>query len=215
VARELHDDLSQQIAAVSIGISNLKRKMPPHSEAVAQAERVRQKLVQLAESTRRLSHELHPAVLQHSGLAAALRNYCAEFAALTSHHIAFRSEGAFDLLPPGVALCVYRVAQEALQNSIKHAKVDAAEVNLKNENGVLSLVVSDCGVGMDPNAASGLGLVSIKERTRLVNGTVEVKSRPGEGVTLTLKVPVPSEVAHALVAASGAGDSANIPIDTL
>ena len=191
LARELHDDISQQIAALSIGFSNLKRKMIPQPDAQSQGERIQQKLVHLAESTRRLSHELHPAVLQHSGLAAALRTYCSEFAALTSHRIAFRVEGPCDLLPPGPALSVYRVAQEALQNSIKHSRVDEAEVVLTSADGVVCLVVADRGVGMDPDAMGGLGLVSIKERTRLVGGTVEVKSRPGEGVTVILKVPIP------------------------
>jgi len=191
LARELHDDVSQQIAALSIGVSNLKRKMAAQPDALAQSERIQQKLVQLAESTRRLSHELHPAVLQYSGLAAALRNYCAEFAALTSHRIVFRAEGSFDLLPVSTALSVYRVAQEALQNSIKHARADEAEVILTSANGAVTLVVSDRGVGMDSGAVAGLGLVSIKERTRLVNGTVEVKSRPGEGVTVTMRVPIP------------------------
>ena len=138
---------------------------------------------------RRLSHELHPAVLQHSGLGEALRNYCAEFSALTSHRIAIRIDGLFESVPPDVALCVYRVAQEALQNSIKHAGVNEVVVVLTSLNGLISLIVSDRGVGMAPGTTGGLGLVSIKERTRLVNGMVEVTGRPGEGVTLTLKVP--------------------------
>ena len=193
LARELHDDISQQIAALIIGMGNLKRKMTPQPEALEQSSRIQQKLAHLADSTRRLSRELHPAVLQHCGLAAALETYCGEFAALTSHRITFHAEGPCDLLPPGVALSVYRVAQEALQNSIKHSRVSEAEVRLTSGSGVVSLEVSDHGVGMDAESAGGLGLVSIKERTRLVNGSVEVKSQPGEGVTVTMKVPIPEE----------------------
>jgi signal transduction histidine kinase len=92
-----------------------------------------------------------------------------------------------------MALCVYRVAQEALQNSIKHSRVGEAEVVLTCDANTIRLVVSDRGAGMDASAMGGLGLVSIKERTRLVNGAVTVHSRPGEGVTVTLTVPAPPE----------------------
>jgi PAS domain S-box-containing protein len=191
LARDLHDDLSQQLAAVSIAMSNLKKRLPPDSvEGLEQGNRIQKKLVNLAGSMRRLSHELHPAVLEHSGLAAALREYCSEYSALTSHRIPIRVEGVVDAVPPEVSLCVYRVAQEALQNSIKHSGVDEAEVVLTQSGDTLTLVVSDRGAGMSEDAARGLGLVSIRERTRLVNGTVEVRATPGEGVTLTLQVPI-------------------------
>jgi len=191
IARELHDNFSQQIAVVSIATSNLKMRLPAElEEAVAQSGRIQQTLTSLGEGVRRLSHELHPAVLQYSGLEAALGNYCAEFAALTAHRIAFSTEGVFDDVSPEVSLCVYRVAQEALQNSIKHARVDEAEVALKREGDALCLTASDRGVGMDASAAGGLGLVSIRERTRLVNGRLEIKSCPGAGVTIALTVPL-------------------------
>ncbi len=191
IARELHDNFSQQIAVLSIATSNLKLRLPPElGEAVAQSGRIQQTLASLAEGVRRLSHELHPAVLQYSGLTAALGNYCAEFAALSAHRITFRAEGDCDDAPPEIALCIFRVAQEALQNSIKHARVDEAEVLLKRDGDALRLTVSDCGAGMDPDAAAGLGLVSIRERTRLVSGILEIKTQPGEGVTITLTVPL-------------------------
>jgi len=190
IARELHDDLSQQIAALSIGMSNLKRKIPQQPEAVAQSERIQQKLVQLAESTRRLSHELHPAVLEHSGLAAALREYCSELTALTGVRVGLETEGCLDGLESAVSLCVFRVVQEALQNVVRHAKEDEARVELRRSDGMLRLRVSDRGAGIDARRGSGLGLVSIKERTQLVNGTVEIQSEPNHGTTLTVTVPV-------------------------
>jgi len=189
LALELHDDLSQQVAALSLGLSNLTRKMGP--ESVAQSARLHEKLVQLAESMRHLSHELHPAALEHSGLKAALRNYCREFAELTSHRIKFHAAGDCDDLPPLAALCVYRIAQEALQNSIRHAQSEEAEIALTREHDAVCLVVSDHGAGMRPDALPGLGLVSIKERARLLNGIVEVESKPGEGFTVKLRVPMP------------------------
>lgn len=194
LARELHDDISQQVAALSMAISHLRRKLQGNAEALGESLRIQGKLVQLAESMRRLSHELHPSVLQHSGLAPALQNYCAELSSLTSHRISFRCNGACDVLSPEAALCLYRIAQEALQNSIKHSGVNEAEVILEQNGeqtcGEIRLTVSDRGIGMDPAATGGLGLVSMKERVRLVKGAIEVKSRPGEGVTMTARVPI-------------------------
>jgi signal transduction histidine kinase len=193
VARELHDDLSQQIAALSIGMSNLKRQLPQQQvDARGQSERLQQKLVQVAESIRRISHELHPAALQHSGLAAALRAYCAEFALLTGVQVSPRIDGLFDSVPSSAALCVYRITQEALQNVSKHAKVGSAAVELSRSTGVMSLTVSDTGVGIDParaEGAGGLGLVSIRERAGLAGGSLEIRSKPNQGTTVTLRIP--------------------------
>ena len=194
LARELHDDLSQQIAALSIGVSNLKRQIPPeHEEAREQSARIQQKLVQVAESIRRVSHELHPAVLEHSGLGAALRDYCSEFGLLTNIRVTCKTEGAFEGVPPAVALCVYRITQEALQNVAKHARVGEAGVELTRTEGLLCLTVSDRGAGMQANRAgmpASLGLVSIKERTRLVKGAFSIQSRTNEGTVLGVRIPL-------------------------
>jgi len=193
IARELHDDLSQQIAALSIAMGNLKRRLPEeHADARAQGDRIHQNLVGVAETVRRISHELHPAILQNCGLAAALQSYCAEFAALTGVHISLTIDGQFDGVPSAAALCTYRIAQEALRNVAKHAQVTTAAVGIRRSGGRLSLTVSDAGVGMEPGraeAADGLGLVSIRERTRLVGGSVEIASKPNRGTTVTLSIP--------------------------
>jgi len=190
LARELHDDLSQRVAIAGIAMSNLKNGIPKESEeALEQCDRVRQMLVQLGEGIRLLSHQLHPSVLRHSGLTAALRSYCAECSNLAALKVAFQADGPCDDIAPAVALCVYRATQEALQNVIKHAGVDEAEVALACDEGVLRLVVSDRGAGMSDKTPTGLGLISIAERARLVGGTVELQSQPGHGVTLTLTVP--------------------------
>lgn len=194
LARELHDDVSQQIAALSIGVSNLKRQISPEQyEAREQSARIQQKLVHVAESIRRLSHELHPAVLEHSGLGAALRDYCSEFGLLTDIRVTCKTQGSFENVPLAVALCVYRITQEALQNVAKHARVGEAEVELTRTDGLLCLTVSDCGAGMQANRSgmsAGLGLVSIKERTRLVKGTFKIQSRPNQGTMLGVRIPL-------------------------
>ncbi|MGB9455066.1 MAG: sensor histidine kinase [Bryobacteraceae bacterium] len=192
LARELHDDLSQQIAALSIAMGNLKQHIPQEqADARAQGDRIHQKLVLVSETVRRISHELHPAILQYSGLPAALKSYCHEFEALTGMRVPLTIEGEFEGVPSGAALCIYRITQEALRNVAKHAKVATAAVELRHSDGVLSLIVSDTGVGIEPGraeAADGLGLVSIQERTRLVGGTVEIKSKPNQGTTITVRI---------------------------
>lgn len=188
IARELHDDFSQQIAVLSIGASNLKQLLRGEkNEAGEQVMRLQHNLSRLAASARHLSHQLHPAVLEHAGLAAALRAYCAEFTSLGGVHVTFSAEGAFDDMPPAAALCIYRVTQEALQNVAKHAATSEAEVLLTRLNSLVTLIVSDHGAGCSVDrigAARGLGLVSMKERVRLVNGTFEFVSEPHRGTTV-------------------------------
>src|SRR5439155_21490877 len=194
LARELHDDLNQQIAAVSIAMGILKRQIPAgQAEARGQVDRIHQKLMQLAESVRRMSHELHPAILEYQGLPAALRSCCDEFGVLTGIRVSFQTDGSFDEVPSSTALCLYRITQEALQNIAKHAQAATAEVGLDRSEKLLRLTVSDSGVGMDPDSAEsnpGLGLISIKERARLAGGTVEIRSEPNHGASLTVQVPV-------------------------
>ena len=193
IARELHDDLSQQIAALSIATSNLKADIPEEQAAArAQSDRLQQKMAGLAEGIRRISHELHPAVLEHAGLDAALRGYCAEFASLTGIRVALEAEGSFEGLPSTASLCIYRIVQEALQNVAKHAHVEDASVQLRRSSGMVSLAISDCGVGMllgRTRTAPGLGLVSIKERTRLIHGAVDIQSAPNRGTTIIVTIP--------------------------
>ena len=194
LARELHDDVGQQIAALSIAAGNLKKQIgPEHTEAQDHSQRIQQKLIHLAETVRRLSHNLRPAMFEYAGLGAVLQSYCTEFSTLTGMDVKFSAEGSFEHLPTATALCLFRIAQEALQNVVKHAQVRRAQVAVVISAELVCLTVSDEGVGIDPHIAStsqGLGLVNIKERTRLVNGTMNVESRPGHGTILTITVPI-------------------------
>ena len=193
LSRELHDDLSQQIAALSIGMGNLKRKLPENqSESRKQSDHLQQKLVDLSEAVRRISHELHPAVLQHSGLTAALSAYCDEFEALMRIRVQLKTQGSFEELPSTLALTIYRIVQEALRNVARHARVDAAEIELVDSGEQLRLTIADRGAGIPAGKLSrpgGLGLVSIRERTRLVNGAMQIQTSPDQGTTLTIVLP--------------------------
>jgi signal transduction histidine kinase len=191
IARELHDDYGQQIAALSIGMSNLKRQLPPElSDARVNGDHIQKGLVEISESIRRLSHELHPAALEYSGLGAALRGYCSEFAVLTGIRVACQTHGSFEGVPDPVSLAVYRITQEALQNVAKHAGVSEADVDLARGDGMLELTVSDKGAGVAARRTGpGLGLVSIRERTHLVNGAYDLDSQINRGTTLRVRIP--------------------------
>ena len=129
-------------------------------------------------------------------LAAAIQAYCSEFGTLTGIRVRFVTSDSFGGVSKEAAVCLYRITQEAIQNVVKHAGVHEAVVTLDRANGALLLTIADKGVGMPPESRenpAGLGLISIKERTRLVNGTMELQSVQNEGTTLRIRVPEPVE----------------------
>ena len=196
IARDLHDDLSQQLAGVGIMLSGLRRRIgklgaePGIEQAVAA---IQDRTASLARSVRNLSHELHPSVLQHAGLVATLRSHCAS---VEDHHrvtVKFSGDGHLDSLSPEVSLCLFRVVQEALTNAARHARARTIRVQLMSNNEDVELTVIDDGIGFDAgerSTGSGLGLRSIEERVRLARGTVTVESRPGQGTTLRVRIPI-------------------------
>jgi PAS domain S-box-containing protein len=194
IARELHDNLSQQIAALTISLGKLKSQIPVDPpDPRQQAERLRQGLVNLADCIRNLSHELHPAVLEHAGLSAALRQFCDEFTAITGLKVHFQATESFADTDTAAALCLYRVTQEALQNVRRHSTAAEARVSVTRASDQICLTISDQGRGFLParaRSSGGLGLVSMKERVRLVNGVFQLNSEPNRGATITVKVPL-------------------------
>jgi two-component system sensor histidine kinase UhpB len=194
IARDLHDDLSQQLAVVGIMLSGLKRKIGHAGSPVGVNETVRaleERNSTLAGSVRSLSHELHPSVLQHAGLMATLQRHCAD---IEQHHqlkVSFAATDDLDALSPAVALCLFRVAQEALANAVRHARARTIAVHLAATNGDVHLSIEDDGVGFGgvERARSGLGLRSMEERVRLVQGSLKLESQPGQGTRLLVRVP--------------------------
>jgi signal transduction histidine kinase len=203
IARELHDDVSQQLAIVAIMLSRLKRSLlqpPQHvNETLTTLE---DRTTSLAGTIRHLSHELHPGVLKHAGLVAALRDHCAEAEKHHSLRVTFKATDTLDAIDADTALCLYRIAQEALSNVIKHARARVAVVKLKRSTDDVALHITDDGIGFVPDrAVTGLGLRSIEERVRLGRGTISVDSRPGHGTTLLVRMPLLP--AHAAIAPPG------------
>ena len=124
VARDLHDDVSQQLAGLSIALSGLKRRMSElqvSDELQADLRAVHQRTAGLAQNVRHVSHDLHPTVLRHAGLVAALTAYCEELQRAPGPELTCSAEGDFGSLAPDVALCLHRIAQEALRNVIAHS----------------------------------------------------------------------------------------------
>lgn len=195
IARDLHDDVSQQLAGVGIMLSGLKRKIGQPgvpSEVVQTVNSLQERNTALVDSVRNISHDLHPSVLLHAGLSATLKRHCAD---IELHHqvtVVFSASDDLDSLSPGIALCLFRVAQEALANAARHARAQTIRVDVATQNGIVELDVVDDGVGFVPEdrAQNGLGLRSIDERVRLVGGTVKVASRPGEGTGMHVSVPL-------------------------
>jgi len=210
LARELHDDVSQQLAALSIALSSLKR----HVTSVRSATELEAEVVQLqgrtdalADSVRRLSHDLHPDVLRHSGLAASLSAYCKGLTPpLPGLKVTFRAQGDFETIGHEASLCLYRIAQEALHNVVKHADAGHAEVVLLRTPDGAELTVSDDGKGFDiqvRTGETGLGLVSITERARLAGGTVSIVTGLNKGTRVRVHVPIKLPTAADAAAASG------------
>ncbi len=194
IARELHDDVNQQLAALAIALSGLKRRLPEQAMSVRdELSRLQQKTVRLADGIRHLSHELHSGVLEHAGLVAALTSACAEFGRQHAIEVTFDAPDDLDTVPHNVALCLYRVAQEALRNIATHAGARRAQVALARTASSLELTIADDGQGFDLAEARrrrGLGLISVDERVRLVRGSVRIVTQPRRGTELQVHVPL-------------------------
>ncbi|MEO6192627.1 MAG: tetratricopeptide repeat protein [Thermoanaerobaculia bacterium] len=199
IAREIHDDLCQRLAALALELRVVRRKLPEDGPERLELDAVAGSVADLAEDLHRLSHDLHPAVLERSGLAEALRDHCAEVERRHGLPVRLELGGAEGPFPPDLALGLYRIAQESLANIVHHAAARAVEVTLRAADGAVRLTVADDGGGFDPGAArGGLGLASIDERARLLGGRFAITSRPGAGTRIEVVVPAPGPELHQL-----------------
>jgi PAS domain S-box-containing protein len=196
IARELHDDINQRIAMLTWELQSIWQEWPdPTSKNILAIESVVEQLLKLGTDIQAISRRLHSSHLEYLGLASAAGALCKELRAQHGVEIDFRRAELPDL-PKDVSLSLYRVLQEALQNAIKHSGVRKFSVDLRAEDGELQMMVTDDGVGFDPARADkqqGLGLISMQERMRLVQGEFAVESEPGRGTTVRCIVPVAKE----------------------
>jgi len=198
ISRELHDDIGQQAAAIAADLCALRETMARGSQDSASglADMVSQLATELASSIHKLSHDLHSSRLQYLGLASALRELCDKLAA--QHHLTIELivDCQVDRLPEPVELCIFRIAQEALSNVVKHSGGTTAFVKVALHGKTISLCVADDGVGFDTSTSpAGIGLTSIRERLRLVGGELFIKSSCETGTELLAEINLPARKA--------------------
>ena len=195
IARDLHDGVCQEMASLTVDLSFLKRKShdaqsPGFQELMRSVE---QRSANVAETLRLLSHGLHPAVLHHIGLVAALQADCVEVDRQYQMAVTLNIDDDVEPVPPLVALSLFRISQEALRNSARHARAPHATISLSRDPLGLTLSITDDGEGFDIEGVrqnGGLGLVSIEERARLVRGSATFHSHPGVGTIVVIRIPV-------------------------
>jgi PAS domain S-box-containing protein len=189
ISRELHDDIGQRLAVLSMELHHLQEHPFDASGRIAELQK---HTSEIAGDIQSLSHELHSSKLQFLGIAVATKGFCREFETQQNVEIDFRTDDLPTVLPPDISLCFFRVLQESLRNAAKHSSVRHFRVRLWGTASEIHLTVSDSGVGFDNEAAKasrGLGLINMEERLKMVNGTFSIESRPQHGTTIHARVP--------------------------
>jgi signal transduction histidine kinase len=192
IGRELHDDINQRLAMLAIELEHLQDNP---SEVQARLQELRTQTIELSNDVQSLSHELHPSKLEHLGVVCGIKSWCKEFGERQTMEIDFKSDVS-SVVPFDIGISLFRVLQEAQHNALKHSGVKRTEVQFHEELGAIHLIIRDLGKGFDIEAASqgrGLGLTSMQERVRLVNGTITIESKPMGGTTIHVRVPFQSE----------------------
>jgi PAS domain S-box-containing protein len=194
IARELHDDLSQRMALLHIGLDEFEQEIHGLSaNARLRLHDIAKIVTEVSSDIHELSHELHPSKLDSLGLVMAVGGFCRELSRQHSLHIRFVHHQVDNVISKEVTLCLFRVVQEALRNVVKHSGSREAEVELSGHSDHIALCVSDSGAGFDPknpNGLAGIGLISMRERVRLVRGHLSVESEPSHGTRIRVRVPL-------------------------
>jgi PAS domain S-box-containing protein len=189
IGRELHDDINQRLAMVSVAVQGLPETP---SELQRRTENIRKELHQISEDVQALSHDLHSSKMEYLGVVAGMKSWCKEFAGRHNFEIDFKSDVPSPL-PRELGVSLFRVLQEALQNVVKHSGVKQVDVDLRKISDEIHLDIKDSGKGFEVDAAlqgKGLGLISMRERVRLVKGTIAIDSKPMGGTRINIRVPL-------------------------
>ena len=188
IARELHDDISQRLGMLAV---ELERLQDNPTEVESRLQELRKQTEELSTDVHALSHELHSSKLEYLGVVQGIRSWCKEFGERHKMEVDFRTD-VKNPITPDIGLVLFRVLQEALQNASKYSGEKRVEVQLAEESNEVHLIVRDKGKGFDVETAMkgrGLGLTSMKERVRLVNGSISVRSTPMSGTTVDVLIP--------------------------
>jgi PAS domain S-box-containing protein len=194
ISRELHDQICHQLAFLARDISELAIGPLPSPDMRTQLEAIRTRAVETSKETHDIAYQMHTTVLDDLGLVISLKDLCRQFSERHPNIAwSFEDNGVPASIPSEVATCLYRVAQEALQNEAKHSSAKLVSVRLSLNNGAVVLTIEDDGVGFDRRAVKGrggLGLISMEERARSVNGILTIASQVGHGSQISLEVPL-------------------------
>ena len=185
IARELHDDIGQRLSLLSIKLGLLQQFQAIDDPGGNLAESLRD-LDTLISDVHHLSHSLHSSRIEHLGLSAALQELCERHPEACGMHIDLIAGNVPESLPPGFALCFFRIAQESLNNAINHSGASRVEIELALKDDVLTMTIRDFGSGFDrKHTLDGLGLITMEERMAAVGGTLTIESEPSSGTTVT------------------------------
>jgi signal transduction histidine kinase len=192
LARELHDDVTQRIAQIAMDVARFT-----HQASLSEAEEKLMRgagdaLVRLSRDVHALSYNLHPSLLIEMGLEEALNEECGKFSQRKSIAVELRLRQLPGTIVRDTAVAIFRILQEALNNAARHGRASNIEVRLRGVNGGLELVIRDDGVGFDPSwkrSTPSLGLASMRERARMLNGMFAIESQPGRGTSITSWMP--------------------------
>jgi signal transduction histidine kinase len=191
LARELHDDITQRVALLALEAAQVEHQ-DPASPRVGSNRKLRERLAQLSEDIHTLSYRLHPSVLDDLGLGEGLRMECERLAGSTSLTVNVNLAEGCARPPADIALCLFRVAQEALRNVVRHANATVVRISVRKLEGGFQLIVADNGAGFDigmSREGPSLGLASMKERVQLLGGSLEIDTAPGQGTAVLAWVP--------------------------
>ncbi len=190
IARELHDDVAQQLALIFIDINRIRSSGTPEGTLSA-LNSLETRVKHLATRVRTLSHDLHSPELDLLGLGSAISIFCREFGEAHRIEVTCDYSGLPGGLPKDISLCLYRITQEALQNMAKHSGAVKASVKLRADDDGILLRIQDFGCGFQLDRvgnSSRMGLRSMRERTRSVGGSIAIQSKLGEGTTIEVRV---------------------------
>ena len=194
IARDLHDDIGQRLAAMAMTLEHMTGLLPDSaSTALRCLNELQQQTAEVTADVQALSHDLHSSRLRHLGVVVAMRGFCEELSAQKHVTITFGHQSVPASVPPDVSLCLFRVLQEALHNAVRHSQARHFVVNLRGNGNALDLSVRDEGIGFDVDAASrgpGLGLTSMKERLKLVGGELCIHSQSSRGTIVAARAQV-------------------------
>ena len=197
LARELHDEAAQALTSLLVQLRLLERAREPE-KAQQQVQQLREQTAQVLEDVRRVALDLRPTILDDLGLGAALEWRVDELKRASDIKAAIRIEGLQQRLPREIELIFYRVGQESLSNIARHAQASQVAISLRREAGMISLEVVDDGIGFDPTRLPagpprGLGLLGMRERMAMINGSLTIEAEPGRGTRLLAQAPYYNE----------------------